>query len=117
MAPEPTEMVPGNAWKDWMSAAAKRLMVKRSNLFSSIKLTNLECIRRIIAGRLKELGMKEFRLPSGVEKGEPHSTIMISQDFWDRKKVLVLSSDVTSQLGLWSTRSITEGTPLNVGAP
>lgn len=84
---------------------------------ANIELINVECIRRIVVGRLKELGMKKFRLPFGVDKREPHSTIMISQDFWDRKKVLVLSSDMNSQLGLWSIRSVTEGIPLNVGAP
>lgn len=78
----------------------------------------LACIRNIVLSRLRELGLRTLRLPIGATEKDNHVPILVSPDLAQKKHIIVLFSEVSQDLGIFSYRTcgnegINEGSAVN----
>jgi hypothetical protein len=50
----------------------------------------LACIRKVVLGRLEELGLRILRLPVGATEQDKHVPILVSADLAEKKRIIVL---------------------------
>ena len=66
----------------------------------------LACIRKIVLGRLEELGLKSLRLPIGATERDKHVPILVSADLAEKQRIIVLFPERDQDLGIFSYRTI-----------
>src|SRR5271170_7561934 len=66
----------------------------------------LACIRKVVLGRLEELGLKILRLPVGAMEQDKHVPILVSADLSEKQRIIVLFPERDQDLGIFSYRTI-----------
>ncbi|GAB1209905.1 hypothetical protein APSETT445_008693 [Aspergillus pseudonomiae] len=65
-----------------------------------------ECIRKIVASRLRELNLTTLRLPLTSKVNEAHVPILVSSNLSTASRIIVVFGEPVQDLGIWAYRSI-----------
>ncbi|KAE8418673.1 Arb2 domain-containing protein [Aspergillus pseudocaelatus] len=65
-----------------------------------------ECIRKIVASRLRELNLTTLRLPLTSKVNEAHVPILVSSNLSTASRIVVVFGEPVQDLGIWAYRSI-----------
>lgn len=69
-------------------------------------MLSLACIRTIVLDRLQKLGLEKIRLPLGASSSEHHTSILVTKNLKQKKRVIVVFGERHQDLGIFSYRVI-----------
>lgn len=66
----------------------------------------IECIRKTVASRLRELNLTTLGLPLISKVNEAHVPILVSSNLSTASHIIVVFGEPVQDLGIWAYRSI-----------
>ncbi|KAL2868599.1 uncharacterized protein BJX67DRAFT_45896 [Aspergillus lucknowensis] len=65
-----------------------------------------ECIRKIVASRLRNLGLVSLRIPLTSGPSKPHVPILVSKNLSSASRIILVFGEPVQDLGIWAYRIV-----------